>query len=56
MLQLEIPTEKFNDFHKRINRAGVNYRVSQVVSETVKIVLLDSKKELRKAKEILETL
>lgn len=56
MLQLEIPNEKFNDFHKRMNRAGVNYRVSEVVNETAKVVLLDSKKELRKAKEILETL
>jgi hypothetical protein len=56
MLQLEIPTEKFNDFHKRMNRAGVNYRLSEATDETMKIVMLDSKKELRKAKEILETL
>lgn len=55
MHKLEIPVEKMKAFHNQMNKAGVNYKVLES-SDTVTTVVLDSKKELKAAKDILSIL
>lgn len=55
MHKLEIPVEKMKTFHAEMNKAGVNYKVLES-SDAVSTVVLDSKKELKAAREILSSL
>lgn len=55
MLKLEIPSEKFKDFHFKMNKQRVNYRVLKEKTDIVTIKL-DSQEELEKAQQILASL